>query len=122
MLKLPCVPRDGRQIILLLAVASIGYGCAATELLPGVSGADKRLQYDISQMIWLLEAVNNGECENPKIVYTEIVESPTTPGRDKWSEKWTVDRCGERVYYSIGLTPTPEQGGTDFSVNFIEDK
>lgn len=90
--KLPVMLQNSRKIVFLLAVAALGHGCAATERLPGVSGTDTRLQYDISQTIRLLERLNSKECTDWSIVNTEIEESPAVPGQSKWSEKWTVDR------------------------------
>ncbi len=94
--------------------------------LPGVSGADNALQRSVADMIWLLEYIESvredaeaATCElaERRIINTEVLKLPEKPGRSDWIEKWTVDRCGEVVYYSIKFTPTPKKGGTDFKVS-----
>lgn len=98
--------------------------------LPGVSAADNQLQRNAAEMLWMLEgleSVRNPDlaagCEltERRIINTEVTKLPKKPGRSPWKEKWTVDRCGDVVYYSIKFTPTPKQGGTDFEVSLIED-
>lgn len=88
--------------------------------LPGVSGADDALQRGAARMIWFLEALDDRECEDRRIVDTAILKLPRKPGRSPWTEKWTVDRCGELVFYKIRFTPTPDIGGTDFKVSRMD--
>ncbi len=85
--------------------------------LPGQSAADHVLQADAAQMVLMLESASAKTCKQSKIVNTELVDYSAThsPGKDSWTERWTVDRCGEIVYYSIGFIPSPS-GGTDFTV------
>ena len=102
-----------RQIGLMVAI-SILVGCA-TAKLPGTSGANYVLQQDALQFVMILEAAGDKTCKQSKVVNTEIAEQPNNPGKDPWTEKWTVDRCGKLVYYRVKFTPSP-RGGTDFSV------
>lgn len=104
---------SGRQIGLLLVISTL-VGCAIAKL-PGTSGANYILQRDASQFVMILEAAGDNTCKQSKIVNTEITEQPNNPGKDPWTEKWTVDRCGKLVYYRIKFTPSPK-GGTDFTV------
>ena len=112
--------------ILCLSIPLVTAGCATGERLPDLSGAtgttatDQRLQYDITQTLWLLESIDDVDCEGWQIVHTEIIDPPKIAGQSPWTEKWSIDRCGEKVAYTIDLEPTPGQGGTDFSVKFAE--
>lgn len=107
-----------KKVIVTLCVILFAVGCATTRLptmkLPGQSGASAVLQRDVLQMpmFW-----PDSICKQVKVVNTEIVDYPKNPGKDPWTEKWTVDRCGEMVYYEVVFTPTPEIGGTDFRVS-----
>ena len=102
-----------RRIGILSAVIFV-VGCA-TAKLPGTSGAGYILQRDASQFVMILESAGDNTCKQSKIINTEITEHPKNPGKDPWTEKWTVDRCGKQVYYRVQFTPSP-RGGTDFSV------
>lgn len=93
-------------------VVAILVGCGTTKLA-GTSGADQRLQSDALQYITMLESLD--PCGRSRVVNTEIAEPPNVPGGDPWTEKWTVDRCGESVYYRVRFTPSP-RGGTEVSV------
>ena len=79
-------------------------------------GADKRLQKDAKQLVMMYESVFGIDCRKPKITEMQITEPPEKPGESMWVEKWTVDRCGEDLYYVITFTPTPSKGGTDISM------
>lgn len=121
-------PHAVRFLCALLLAGTIGFmqiGFADGELkgedrLPGVSGADNELQRGAARMIWFLEALDDRECEDRRIVDTAILKLPRKPGRSPWTEKWTVDRCGELVFYKIRFTPTPDIGGTDFKVSRMD--
>jgi hypothetical protein len=104
-----------QRLIVAFLVTMFLVGCA-TMKLPGQSGANSILQRDASQMVMLLESVEDNTCKQSKIINTEIVDYPKNPGKDPWTERWTVDRCGKLVYYRVVFTPSPG-GGTDFGVN-----
>jgi len=99
--------------------------------LPGVSGADSQLQRGAANMIWILEGISIARqgndvqtcvLEERRIINTEVLKLPKRPGKSPWVEKWTVDRCGELVYYSIKFTPTPKTGGTEFNVSLMDEE
>jgi len=108
-----------RRLIVLLTVTMFLVVFTAMKKLPGESGADKKLQKGASQIVMMLESFKDKPCKKSKIVNTEITEHPKNPGKDPWTELWTVDRCGILVYYKVGFTPSPK-GGTDFVVSPLE--
>lgn len=106
-----------RTFGVFLGIATFVIGCA-TGKLPGQSGANYILQQDALAFVMMLDqAADNNVCTQRRVINTEIIDFPINPGKDPWTEKWTVDRCGEEAYYKIGFTPTPKIGGTDFSVS-----
>ena len=79
-------------------------------------GADKRLQKDAKALVMVYESIFGAGCRKPEVSDREIAEPPDKPGESVWVEKWTLNRCGDDVYYMITFTPTPSRGGTDISV------
>ena len=61
--------------------------------VPGSTGADEQLQTDIRRIITILERTSEPRCDAHTIVDTERAGL----GR----ERWTVERCGERVVYLV---------------------
>ncbi len=112
-----------RGLAVAVGIGAIAFGCASMNLpglskLPGQSGASSTLQNDALQYVMILDmAADNSVCRQRKVVNTEIVDYPKNPGKDLWTEKWTVDRCGKTAYYKIAFTPTPQIGGTDIRVS-----
>lgn len=102
--------------LMLIAMVTLS-SCAisSNKKLPGQSGASSQLQVDTLQVIWIREAIADSTCTSPKVINTEIIETPSSPGIDPWTERWTIDRCGKPVYYRISFVPNPN-GGTDFDV------
>ena len=94
-------------------------GGATTKKLPGESLADYTLQGDAGYVVMMLERIIDDTCEQREFVNTEIIEYPENPGKDPWTERWTIDRCGELVYYKVEFTPSPS-GGTDFGCVCLE--
>jgi hypothetical protein len=76
---------------------------------PGSTFADIKLQRDALMQIMYLEAVLNKSCTAYLIRNTEAVE-PFRDAKTKWTERWTLDRCGIALQYEIQFTPA--QGGT----------
>jgi hypothetical protein len=124
----------GRLAVLLLTAVIIaayaGDDPQDQTRLPGVSGADNELQRGAANIIWMLEGIEIARqgtevaaCElgERRIVDTEVLKLPKRPGKSPWVEKWTVDRCGELVYYSIEFTPTPKKGGADIEVTPMDE-
>ncbi len=119
--------KDWRWIILVISGGVLVSGCAMTSLggasrLPGTSEAAATLQRDTAQLVMMYDTAADDQCENRRIVNTEITVYPEIPGKSAWAEKWTVDRCGEIAYYAVGFTPTPKRGGTDFSVSPMKEE
>jgi len=100
----------------VILMVTLFLASCATMKLPGQSGASYLLQRDASQFVMLLESSADNTCKQSKIVNTEIIDYPKNPGKDPWTERWTVDRCGSLVYYKVKFTPS-SGGGTDFSVS-----
>jgi hypothetical protein len=81
--------------------------CASDPLVPGDTGADETLQTDIRRIITILERTSEPRCDVHEIVNTERAGL----GR----ERWTVERCGERVVYLVTFI-VGRPGATDLSV------
>jgi len=108
-----------RSLAVLFVIGVSILGCAlpaTTKKLPGQSIANSQLQRDTMQLVALKEVVADNTCKQRKVINTEIVDSPKTIGKDPWTERWTVDRCGNMVQYKINFTPD-QKGGTDFTVS-----
>lgn len=46
------------------------------------------------------------QCKSPRVVNTEIVGDTNKLSFGsvmQWTEKWTVDRCGKKVFYTISF-------------------
>ena len=90
--------------------------------IPGATIADRVLQRDTLAFLAqrdLFEAGPEARCRTRKVVATEVVaplEDAQVEGdravSGKWSELWTLDRCGMRVGYLIRFTTT--RNGTSF--------
>lgn len=113
-----------RSIVRWLRIAAVSaplVGCAVR--LAGQTIADTTLQADTLRAVILKDIADSRQegdegCQSRKVVNTEVVEPLVTGGaqfRGKWSEQWTLDRCGKRVYYSIEFTTG--QAGTFFQVS-----
>ncbi|BAY08466.1 hypothetical protein [Calothrix sp. NIES-2098] len=115
-------------LCLLLIGGLMGDSAAAKETqpckkLPGDSLADCILQRDTLNTIAMIEFVTDEQCQNHRIVNTEVIEPPHdiklengVPRQASWVERWTVDRCGTLVPYRTKFT-SDRQKGTDFEVN-----
>ena len=113
-----------RVTIVLLTFSVLG--CASTTgagpKLPGSSLADSMLQRDTVPLVAMYEAVADTECGNAEITDTQVLTIPDVWGTSPWQEKWTVDRCGDLIFYTVTYKPTPGIGGTDISVSPMEDE
>jgi hypothetical protein len=67
--------------------------CASDPPVPGATAADETLQGDIRRLINIFERTAEPRCDVHQIVNTERAGL----GR----ERWTVERCGERVAYLV---------------------
>lgn len=91
-------------------------------VVPGNSLADRTLQRDTLAFLAqrdLFEAGPEARCRTRKVVATEVL-TPVEDGRvengrpvaGRWTERWTVERCGAPVGYVIRFTT--HGGGTTF--------
>ncbi|HEY7252492.1 MAG TPA: hypothetical protein VIG37_18485 [Methylomirabilota bacterium] len=90
--------------------------------VPGATMADRVLQGDTLAFLAqrdLLEAGPEARCRTRKIVATEVVApledaqvEGDRPVAGKWSELWTLDRCGMPIGYLIRFNTT--RNGTSF--------
>ena len=71
------------------------------------------LQRNILQFILALDS--DKDCNQRKLVNTELVIPPTSANNFTAVERWTLDRCGKPTFYRVTLNPSP-RGGTDFKV------
>lgn len=110
----------GALLAMLLAALAWPSAHAGGKKLPGGSMANAVLQKDLVEQIAMLEMIFGEGCKKFRVVDTEVVEPPATLNVDRWVERWTVDRCGTKVYYRMQLTPS-KGGGTDFGVSLMED-
>ena len=84
--------------------------------------ADPVLRRDVLMTVLLADMISTGvepdPCPNRTIARIEVLEiRPRGPdlGRASWTERWTVDRCGMLVPYTIDFTPT-DDGGNDYAI------
>ncbi|MDX6484232.1 MAG: hypothetical protein QOE95_2003 [Gaiellaceae bacterium] len=80
--------------------------------LPGqtlISGSDATLQRDVLADLFTAEKALSGGCKKSRVVDTRITQPPKTIGQERgtglavaqWTERWTIDRCGKNVFYTI---------------------
>ncbi|MCH8348102.1 MAG: hypothetical protein IH901_06385 [Proteobacteria bacterium] len=100
----------GLKVLFMVTIFLVVF--TAMKKLPGQSGADKKLQRAAFETVMIIDYSKDTTCEQRKIVNTEIIDYPKNPGKDPWTERWTVDRCGKLVFYKVEFTPSPG-GGTD---------
>jgi hypothetical protein len=105
----------GRATPLLVLLALASAACASGARLPGSSRADLAVQRAASRAVLSADVLYPPPCASGTIVHTEVVTPPATPQPAPWTERWTVDHCGERRAYL--LTFTPDAGGTTFRLS-----
>ena len=77
--------------------------------LPGQTLVDGIVQKDVTSDLMVAEKALAGACKKSRIIDTKIARPPKTLGEEKgtglavaqWTERWTVDRCGKKVFYTI---------------------
>jgi len=88
--------------------------------------ADPKLQADVFDLLLMadglaagVEVVENDPCLHRRIHRMEVLEAPRFDGGGSWSgpwsERWTIDRCGELVPYVVDFT-SDAGGGTNFGL------
>ena len=111
--------------LLKLAVATLHFcalaACAIVpSSVPGKTGASPVLQRDVLQIILPMDRGLDKDCNQRKIVNTEILITPTSANGFTAVEHWTLDRCGKPIPYQVTMRPSP-RGGTDFTVGQAAD-
>ena len=77
--------------------------------LPGKTLIDGIVQKDVTSDLMVAEKALAEPCKKSRIVDTKITQPPKTIGVEKgtglavaqWTERWTIDRCGKKVVYTI---------------------
>ena len=97
------------NVICWLALYGVG-GCGH---VPGETLTSGSLQREVKARLLSLAAKGKPECTRYSVTDTEVLE---LHGDGKVSaERWTVDRCGERIHYRVNLPPS--RGGSSFVVS-----
>ena len=95
------------------------------------SWEDAAFEWQISELIRLQEAIQivkedteviTCELRERKIVKMEVLEVTKKAGQSSWTEKWTADRCGQPIHYTVQVTRTLEEGQPHFKFSFVDDK
>ena len=90
-------------------------------LLPGQSLiSDSAIKKDVCREVLAAEKALAGTCKKSRITHTTVTKPPKTPGQDKrtglagaqWTERWTIDRCGKKVFYTINFDNRGSAGTT----------
>jgi len=97
-----------KSLICWLAVYGVG-GCSH---VPGETLTSGFLQREVKARVLSLAAGAKRECTRYTVTDTEVLELHAD-GKVS-AERWTVDRCGERVHYRVNLPPS--RGGSSFVV------
>jgi hypothetical protein len=93
--------------LVLLAMTSC-YAAAAP--LPGQTlVSDATLQKDVTADLFTAEKALAGDCKGSRIVDTRIIHPPKSLAQERgtglavaqWTERWTIDRCGKKINYTI---------------------
>ena len=75
---------------------------------PGETLADSALAVEAIQAIYRADDLQGTRCEMRRFVDTAIVGavsgSPPAAGA-RWTERWTMDRCGTRVRFLVEFAP-----------------
>lgn len=110
-----------KQLFSISIVVSLFWALTACAIVPasvpGKTVASPLLQHDVLQMILKVDGFADRDCNQRKIVNTEIVGIfETRLGTKQTVEQWTLDRCGKIIPYQVSMMPSA-RGGTDFNVS-----
>ena len=87
---------------------------------PGETLADSALAVEAIQAIYRTDDRQGTRCEMRRFVDTDVVGavsgSPPAAG-SRWTERWTMDRCGTRVRFLVEFAPVAA-GGTGVTARF----
>jgi hypothetical protein len=98
-----------KSLTCLLAVLGVG-GCSH---VPGETLTSGSLQREVKARVLSLAASAKRDCARYTVTDTEVLELHAD-GKVS-AERWSVDRCGERLHYRVNLPPT--RGGSSFVVS-----
>lgn len=103
----------GRLFWLTVLALLPSSACAGQQsVVPGQTQASPTLQRDVFAAILLRERLVAPKCRHHQVVDTKVI---VTLGDHRGVERWTLKRCGKRVFYRIEYWPG-SQGGTDFAI------
>jgi hypothetical protein len=102
----------GHRGWLALAALPLFVATCGDAPVPGETTADPVLQHDVAQLLMMMDAGRAKACQQRKIVDTRSVDLRP----EHHVERWVVERCGERVEYSVTYRPS-SGGGTDFDIH-----
>jgi hypothetical protein len=86
---------------------------ACAHVLPSTAAKTPAIKQTITNKIMDLDRQADTQCQQRKVVKTEILRFYVVTGRS--SERWTVNRCGTLVNYLVTLAPG-YHGSTDIFV------
>jgi hypothetical protein len=98
-----------KLVLFILSIVTT-YTFAFGAPLPGHSLiSDATVQKDVTSDLFVAEKALAGNCTKSRIVNTKITKPPKTLGQERgtglavaqWTERWTVERCGKNVFYTI---------------------
>ena len=95
----------GRAGLCTLGALLVLSGCAS---VPGETLAPASVRRDVSAKILARAAQAKPECRRVRIVDTEVLEVHAD-GKVA-AERWSVERCDERVNYRVSFPPTGNRG------------
>jgi hypothetical protein len=101
-----------RALALIVCLLGIAVAEIFAAPLPGqtlISGSSATLQKDVLADLFTAEKALAGRCHESRIVDTRITHPPRTLAQERgtglavaqWTERWTIDRCGKKVFYTI---------------------
>jgi hypothetical protein len=94
---------------------------AAAGKFPGHSLSSPMLQRDTLSQLIVTDKIAAGaaqvKCQDRTVVNTEVIEQPQDVRREgkrllqgRWTERWTLDRCGSLVLYRVAYSADGKSG------------
>jgi len=95
----------------VFAAALIATGMTGCASVPGETLASHGERRDASARVLALAAQGHPKCKKTRIVDTQV-EDVYSDGRVS-EERWTVDRCGDRLDFRVGFPPKGHPGNVE---------
>jgi hypothetical protein len=97
------------SLFIFTVILAITCTVSAGARLPGQTLVDGIVQKDVTSDLMVAEKALAGQCKKSRIADTKISRPPKALGVEKgtglavaqWTERWTIDRCGTKVIYTI---------------------